>query len=128
MHTATSIDSWWSEVFASIDAKDTDRFAAFLTDDAEFRFGSAPAVRGTAAIKTAVSEFFRTIDDSRHEVLRTWVDRETRVCQGDVTYTRLDRTKITIPFVSVFEMQNEEISRYLIYVDIAPLFVTSSSG
>lgn len=54
----TSIDNWWCELFSSTDAKDADRFVEFLTDEAELRFGSSPAVRGTAAIKKAISRFF----------------------------------------------------------------------
>jgi len=127
MRTTTQIDSWWAELFDAIDAKDVGRFAGFLADEAEFRFGSGPIISGKAAIATAVSEFFRTIDRSRHDVIRIWDDRETRACQGGVTYTRLDRTTVTIPFVNVFEMQGEEIRRYLIYVDIAPLFAANPS-
>lgn len=34
------------DVFATIDLKDADGFAAYLTDDGVFRFGSQESVRG----------------------------------------------------------------------------------
>ena len=48
----------WARLFAAIDARDADAFAAFLAEDGEFRFGNAPAVRGRAAIRAAVAGFF----------------------------------------------------------------------
>jgi len=115
-------NDWWSSLFAAIDAKDTARFLGFLTDDAEFRFGSAPASHGHAAIGAGVSGFFGMIRGCRHRMLREWADGDTAVCQGEVTYTRLDGSTITLPFVNVFELRGDKVSRYLIYNDLGPLF------
>ncbi len=120
-------DSWLSDLLASIDAKDTEQFLSFLTEDAEFRFGNGPAIRGAPAIRAAVDAFFDTINASEHRIVRTWDDDETLVCQGDVTYERHDRSRITLPFVNILEMRTGKIDRYLIYVDIAPLYSASSS-
>ena len=122
MSAALITSDWWSDLFSSVDAKDADRFASFLTADAEFRFGNAPAISGTAEIKDAVNGFFDTIEGSEHEVLRTWSDDGTAVCQGQVTYTRYDGSRLTLPFVNVFELRGDKIARYLIYIDIAPLY------
>lgn len=45
--------AWWGRLLAVIDARDADGFVAFLTPDAEFRFGNAPAVHGREAICNA---------------------------------------------------------------------------
>ncbi len=50
------------------------------------------------------------------------------MCQGEVTYERLDGTRLTLPFVNIFGMQSGKIDEYLIYVDIAPLFEPWASG
>lgn len=126
--SSSSTNDWWTELFLAIDAKDAAAFVSFLTDDAEFRFGSGPSVYGKEAIETAVSQFFKAINASRHQLTRTWEDHQTRVCQGAVTYTRLDQTQVTIPFANILEMRDEKVRRYLIYVDIAPLFAQSSSS
>lgn len=113
---------WWNELFAAIDAKDTDGFLRFLTDEAEFRFGSSPASHGHAEIGAGVAAFFAMIGGCSHRALRTWEDRDSAVCQGEVTYTRLDGSTITLPFVNVFDFRGDKVARYLIYNDLAPLF------
>ena len=111
-----------NELFAAIDRKDAKRFVEFLTDDAVFRFGSAPAVQGHAAIEEAVSGFFSAIAGCKHRLTASWSRAETFACEGDVTYTRHDGSKVTLPFADVFDLRGKMISGYRIYIDIAPLF------
>lgn len=109
-------------LFASIDAKDSDAFLAFLTRDATFRFGSAPEVRGHDAIRAGVDGFFTTIAGSRHALKNVLGDDGTLVCEGEVTYRRHDGSELTLPFTNVFGLDGKLISHYKIYIDIAPLY------
>ena len=110
-------------MFAAIDSKDTQAFVGFLTDDAVFRFGSAPAVRGREAILAAVDGFFGTIAGCSHEVQNTLASGSTLACEGEVTYRRHNDTEITLPFIDIFEYDGDLIAQYKIYIDIAPLYV-----
>jgi len=114
--------SWVSDLFTAIDAKDTSAFVAYLTSDAMFRFGSAPAVHGADAIGTAVGGFFQSIKSSSHRLTSIVESGSTVVCEGEVKYRRLDDREVTLPFVDVLEMQGAHICEYKIYIDIAPLF------
>ncbi len=121
----TAIDSAIArldDLFAAIDAKDTGRFVGFLTDEASFRFGSAPTVQGQEAIHEAVDGFFSTIAGLCHDPARVVAAGDAVVCEGEVTYTRHDATKIKLPFTNVLEFDGELISRYKIYMDIGPLY------
>ncbi len=109
-------------LFAAIDAKDPEAFVGFLTGDALFRFGSAPAVQGRDAICAAVGAFFDSIAGLSHVVNKTLVDGATMVCEGEVTYTRLDGTSVTLPFTDVFEYEGDLIAEYKIYMDVSPLY------
>lgn len=109
-------------VFAAIDRQDTAAFVGYLSDGAVFRFGSAPPVQGRDAISAAVDGFFGTIGGLSHTVDNTLVRGSTQVCEGEVTYTRLDGTQITLPFTDVFEYDGELIAHYKIYMDISPLY------
>ena len=71
-------------VFAAIDRQDTAAFVGFLSDDAVFRFGSAPPVQGREAISAAVDGFFGTISGLSHKVDNTLVRGSTQVCEGEV--------------------------------------------
>lgn len=113
---------WIRELFASIDAMDADRFASFLSDDARFCFGNAPEVFGKESIRESVVGFFGNIKGLRHDILGTWTHSDTVICQGEVTYTRVDDSHIKLPFMNLFGMQDDRIKEYLIYIDITSLF------
>ncbi len=109
-------------MFAAIDAKDTTAFLGYLTEDAVFRFGSAPPVRGCDAIGAAVGGFFGTIAGCTHVIDRTLVQDDTLVCEGVVTYRRHDGSEVSLPFTDVLEYAGDRIRHYKIYIDIAPLY------
>lgn len=113
---------WTPALFASIDAKDTARFQTFLTDDARFRFGNLPEAVGRDAIGAAVDGFFASIAACRHDVKNVWAPPGHVICQGEVTYTRHDASRLTVPFVNVFAMDGERIRDYLIYIDASALY------
>ena len=98
------------DLFAAIDSKDTTAFLDFLTEDARFRFGSAPAVSGRQAIADAVGGFFESIAGLEHRVDMATREGSTLVCEGEVTYTRHDGSKIALPFADVFGMNGERIA------------------
>lgn len=109
-------------LFRTIDEMDSDKFVTFLTDDAQFRFGNAPAAKGKPAIREAVAGFFSTIKDISHKNVNLWVHPDSVVYEGEVTYTRHDGSKLTIPFVNIFGISGDLIRDYFIYIDINPLY------
>ncbi|MCC7198070.1 MAG: nuclear transport factor 2 family protein [Gammaproteobacteria bacterium] len=113
---------WWKRLFDAIDRKDTAAFLSFLAEDAVFQFGNAPPVRGRAAIGAAVSGFFGAIGGSQHQLLRDFSGPDARACQGEVSYTRLDGSTVTVPFANVLVMRGELVAGYHIYIDLTPLF------
>ncbi len=115
-------DVHFKKLFASIDAMDTESFLSFIREDATFRFGSSPAVKGHAEIRAAVEGFFAAFAALRHDLRRIVTDGDAVVCEGDVTYTRHDGSTITLPFANVFEVDDGLISLYRVYIDIGPLF------
>ena len=114
--------SWWEGVFETIDRKNLTGFLGFLTPDSEFRFANNQSVFGHVAVGAVVGGFFSAIGGSKHRFIHAWEDADAAVCEGEVTYTRHDGSTLTVPFVNVFYMQDDKISRYLIYVDNSALF------
>ncbi len=112
------------DLFAAIDSKDTAAFLDFLSEDARFRFGSAPPAIGHAAIGAAVGGFFDTVAGLSHDVALSVAGDGFLICEGEVTYRRHDGSTVTLPFVDVFELETERISNYKIYMDIGPLYAT----
>jgi len=113
---------WFDDLFAAIDGRNVDRFLAFLADDARFRFGNMPPVHGKQAIGAAVGGFFDSIEACRHEVSGSWRHPDSVICHGNVTYTRRDQKRVTVPFANILILRGELIRDYLIFVDISPLY------
>jgi ketosteroid isomerase-like protein len=113
---------WLADLFAAIDCKNVERFLGFLADDARFRFGNNPASQGKQAIGAAVGGFFASIDACHHEVLGSWTQPDSVICHGQVTYTRRDQRRVTVPFANVLMLRGGLIRDYLIFVDVSPLY------
>ena len=122
MTAADSVHARLDDLFKAVDARDTERFLGFLTDEASFRFGSAPLAQGKEAIRAAVDGFFSTIAACQHVLARIVVDGDVIICEGEVTYTRHDDSQISLPFANIFELEGELISSYKIYADAGPLY------
>jgi limonene-1,2-epoxide hydrolase len=121
--SASSIaPDWLAGLFEAIDSQNSAGFLEYLNADAEFRFGSSPSVFGREAVGAAVDGFFSTISGLTHRPERFWIDTETIVCEGEVTYRRHDNSEICLPFTNVFDLANDKIARYRIYIDISPLY------
>jgi hypothetical protein len=122
MQAAVLPKGFLDRLLAAIDANDSDAFVNFLTEDARFRFGSAPAVTGRDAIRQAVDDFFASIDGCSHSVSNIWYGENSMVCEGEVCYRKLDGSEVILPFVDVFDVCDELVSNYKIYIDPSPLF------
>lgn len=119
---ATREPEWLRPLFDTIDTADAAAFCAYLTEDALFRFGNAPVIRGRPAIERAVGQFFASIRRSRHQLVRVWAAAEAVALEGVVTYTRLDGTEIALPFADTMVLRGNRVAEYYIYLDIAPLY------
>lgn len=113
---------WMNQLFAAVDSKDADAFVGFLAEDAVFAFGNAAPVSGKAAIRELLVGFFASIRALRHDVTDAWRLPEVAVAIGQVTYTRLDGSSLSVPFADVLKMHEGLVSEYLIYVDASRLY------
>ena len=109
-------------LFKTIDKKDADGFASFLTEDASFKFANAPAVIGKQNIQDAVTVFFSSIKGLCHKISRIWEEENFVICEGEVTYIKLDGIELTIPFADILKVKEGFISDYRIYMDPCALY------
>ncbi len=118
--------AWLGPLFEAIDAKDAEAFVSFLTDDAVFRFGNAAPACGKAAVREAVAAFFAGIAGLRHTLRESWAHPDAVVLHGEVTYTRHDRSQLTVPFANVFQMKGALVREYLVFADVSQLWAPSA--
>jgi ketosteroid isomerase-like protein len=123
-------EAWVAQLFASIDAMDTDAIVAHFADDAMFRFGNAEPARGRTAIREALAGFFGAIGGLEHVVTGVWRGEWERglvlSVETAVTYTRADGSQTpTLPATSTLRLEGELIQDYRIFVDVTPLFAVT---
>lgn len=113
---------WLETLGGVIDAKDSELFASYMTEDGIFRFGNSEPVKGKQAISDYVAAFFNMIKKSEHSVVNFWESGNEIIWQGEVIYTRPDDRMVTVYFTNIFYMKGELIDQYLIFIDNSPLF------
>lgn len=110
-------------VFAIVDKRDAQGFAALFAPEGRFVFGNADPIVGPAGIAAAVEGFFAGIRGLRHEVRNRWEDGADTVAELTVEYDRTDDRCVRVPAVTIFARDDAGlITDYRIYVDLAPLF------
>ncbi len=109
-------------LFKVIDEMDCEKFAAFLDENGEFKFGNASSVKGRTEIKNAVSQFFNSIHGLKHKIKQVWSVDSSVIVNGEVTYTRKNKTQLAVPFMNLLELNNGLIKNYQIFIDINQLY------
>lgn len=114
--------NWVRDLFISIDAKDLETFSSFLSAECCFRFGNLPELTGADEVGRFVGGFFDSILGLKHEISDIWEIPGGVICHGMVSYTRLDRSVLRVPFSNIFEIDNGRARRYLIFADTSQLY------
>jgi len=113
---------WLEKLFATIDAKDAAAFAEFLTEDAVFRFGNGEPARGRDAVREAVAQFFAGVKGLEHAIHESWTVPGAVVMHGQVTYTRHNGSRLTVPFANVLKLDGTRVRDYLVFADASALW------
>jgi SnoaL-like domain len=108
-------------IYAADEALDAKAFVSLLTADVNFRLGSYPPAIGREAVHRMVADFFTTIAGLKHHLLEVWERDNTIIFQAEVTYTRPDRSQVTLPYMDVLKLDGDRVKDYKIYIDLAPL-------
>jgi hypothetical protein len=110
------------EIFSVVDAKNIEGFLKYLTPDATFRFGNAPALIGHETIRNGLVPFYASINALQHKILGVWVADNIAFSRMEVQYTRLDGRLVTLPVGNFFSFRDELIADYHVYMDIGPVY------
>jgi ketosteroid isomerase-like protein len=110
-------------VLGAVDAQDLERLSGLLTENARMVMGNGEPLIGREAIMAANAGFFAMVQGVRHTLLREWVVDGVTVVEAEVTYTRLDGKEVTVPAVSIWEVDEAGlITDYRVLLDQTPLF------
>jgi SnoaL-like domain len=111
-----------SQLFSDIDSLEPERFTQHLAEDVTMRFGNAEEVHGRDAVHDVWAGFCEGVDGVSHSGLRRWESDEGTVAEADVTYTKKDGGKVTVPVVTIYREGDGGIDDYRVFIDLTPLF------
>lgn len=109
--------NWIRDLFDALDRKKVDQFCDYLTDDATFVYASEGSVDGLEEVREFVGSFVSGIESSNHRIHEVIQTPTRAVVRGEVDYVRLDGSELTVPFANIFELEDDGISEYQVYVD-----------
>lgn len=110
------------EVFKSVDNKNIQQFTEYLTENSFFVFGNAAPVISRKLIAGYVENFLSSIRQTTHDLSDIWQINDFIITRLRVTYARHDDKKKSYPCVTVWQMKENQISDYRIYIDNSTLF------
>ncbi len=61
-------------------------------------------------------------DGVRHDLVAQWDEGDAVIAESQVTYTRKDRQRVTIPVVTIYRSTGDLIDDYRVFIDLAPVF------
>ena len=113
-------------IFDFLDAMDVENFTKMLTKEGEVKFANGPGMIGPIAVAEGQKGFFSMIKKMEHTLSPEgfWAKEGSFVVEGNVTYTRHNDTKVTIPFTDTFWLSGNKIKTLNVYFGLAPLFAT----
>ncbi len=118
----TAAFDYASEVYEAVDSKDEQRLARFLSENCTFVYANSDPVVGRENIAESSKNFMALIAGIKHQLLDVWTFDDVIVSRLEVTYTRKDKSTLTVPAVTIWRMREWQINDYRIYIDVAPLF------
>ena len=107
---------------AAVDRGDIEEFLSFVADDVHHRFGNEPVVNDKTAFVAAASDVLSSMAGISHDVGEILeVDAGVVMAVMEVTYTRHDGRRVTLPCSNLFRVRDGLITDYRVYVDLAPV-------
>jgi hypothetical protein len=79
-------------------------------------------VVGRESIGAAVAGFFDAVAALAHTRGKHWSLPDTEIVTGEVCYTRLDSSTLTVPFCNLLTMRGDLIEDYRVFVDNSQLW------
>lgn len=111
------------ESLAAADSREVPAFLRYLSEEAAFRFGNAPVIRGHAAIAQALTAFFEHVVQMRHTV--EGVHQCGEVWAVEMTAAYMDRfgRAFAFPACNLLRIRRDQICDYRIFVDNSAMFI-----
>ncbi len=110
-----------TKLYQAVDTQEARFLEPLFSSSITFQLGNNPPVHGKEAVLESNASFFTSIAAMAHTIDRVWSQGPHIICNGSVSYTRLDGSHLSIPFATSLFIEGEVIEEYSVYVDVSPL-------
>ncbi len=114
--------AWWQDYFVNVDSRDIAKISGWFADDVKLKFGNGPVVDGKAGVVGALEAFLGQIKGINHKFGDVVESGKDIFLNSEVTYTRGDDRKVTIPAGTFIRRRDDKITDLRVFIDLAPLF------
>ena len=115
--------AWYLDYLAALDAKDLNRYGAFLAEGCEMRMNNADPVRGKAAVLAALKSYWASFGTLEHEPLNIYGTDDAFMLEALNHYTRGDGGRVTLRAVALTDRDAAGlVTSFRLYTDTGPLF------
>ncbi len=115
------VPDWVRRFYVVVDSMGSEPMAPLFAEDARFRMGNNPVVIGRDAVVAGSHQVTKMFAAIQHDYVSVDEVNGKTFVDSWVTYTMFDKTTFTLPFLTVFENRDDEITDIKIYGDISPL-------
>jgi ketosteroid isomerase-like protein len=114
---------WLFDYYDAADALDLGRLLQLHSDDCALSFGSFPALRGQAALREMLSQFWRRLKQMSHQVTGAWSLNDDRVgvVEAIVTYRRTDDSSLSVRSCSTLRRVDGKVVDMRVHADMSGL-------
>lgn len=114
---------WYVSYLAALDAKDLERYGAFLADECVLQMNNHPPVAGKAAVLAALGQYWQTFGTLEHDLLNIYGADDRLMLEALNHYTRADGTPVTLRAVALTDRDASGlVTSVRLYTDTQPLF------
>jgi ketosteroid isomerase-like protein len=109
-------------LFAAVEAKDVEAYAAFFSSNARYQVGNAPLVVGPKGIRELAAQVMQVVKNVTHNIKAVWEQGDTVICEMEVIYTRFDNKEFRFPRIDVIKVEDGQVQDFQAYIDANEVF------
>ena len=115
------VPAWLRDWYATLDSRDPEAMASWLTDDASFRFGNDTDIIGRDAVMRANQDILGRLKSVKYQIVGVYEDQGTTVAELFVDHELQSGEKYLLPMISLITRDNGKVASVKVYGDPSPL-------
>lgn len=116
------------EMIALFNQLDVETALSYYTDDAYYRYGSFPPVKGRDAIRASTySSHLDFIAKMSFNILQVWELGDTVIAEMELPHELKDGRTLILPCTDIVRFEGDKVKDFRVFIDPSPLFAPAES-